>query len=156
MCSWSVMSLESYLLVPGVVEGAAVTEQMKAEPMVLGSGDLAFYLNDTMYTEEDVHIVNPPMMKFDLGGDDDPEESDLPLYRKENDLGKMDFNWDKSLGNIEDVDKLFRLCTILQMCCGCQACWIFSRASSQSFLCQSASFSKVDRMRFVLLWKMCT
>jgi hypothetical protein len=103
------MSLESYLLVPGVVEGAGVTEQMKAEPMVLGSGDLAFYLNDTMYTEEDVHIVNPPMMKFDLSGDDDPEESDLPLYRKENDLGKMDFNWDKSLGNMEDVDKLFRL-----------------------------------------------
>lgn len=98
-------------------EGAAVTEQMKAEPMVLGSGDLAFYLNDTMYTEEDVHIVNPPMMKFDLGGDDDPEESDLPLYRKENDLGKMDFNWDKSLGNIEDVDKLFRMDSSFEQAC---------------------------------------
>jgi hypothetical protein len=82
------------------------TEQVKAEPMVLGSGDLAVYLNDNMYTEDDICIINPPS-KFELG-DDDPEDTEIPLYRKESDLGKMDFNWDDNFGTLEDVEKLFR------------------------------------------------
>ncbi|KAH8937578.1 hypothetical protein BDL97_16G035600 [Sphagnum fallax] len=82
------------------------TEQVKAEPMVLGSGDLAVYLNDNMYTEDDISIINPPS-KFELG-DDDPEDTEIPLYRKESDLGKMDFNWDDNFGTLEDVEKLFR------------------------------------------------
>jgi hypothetical protein len=94
------------------MDGAAGTEQVKAEPMVLGSGDLAVYLSDNMYTEDDICNINPPS-KFELG-DDDPEDTEIPLYRKESDLGKMDFNWDDNFGTLEDVEKLFRYAVYLR------------------------------------------
>jgi hypothetical protein len=47
-------------------------------------------------------------------GDDDPEDTEIPLYRKESDLGKMDFNWDDNFGTLEDVEKLFRYAVYLR------------------------------------------